>query len=153
MLLELLLNDPLIRQLAAPVAVGILTFLLRQFAKGVAPTAVETRVSQSIAAPTPPTNGNGNGYLAAITSESKRVDDIRDDLRAMEGRFMDKFTWLSLDIHESIDAQNFRIARLERTVASLIPAPLPPPGQELIQFKREVNNVIPMPTDEPDKPA
>lgn len=148
-MLELLLNDPLFRQIAAPIALAILGYLMRKLQISLTPLAVEARVSQSVSAPPPP---NGNGYNAAIHTTNQRVSDIRDDmredLRAMKAEIMDKINWLSIDLHEGMDAQNIRIARLERTVASLVPHDSL--GSTLL---REAKRDMPTPSVEDVKPV
>jgi len=119
--MQSLLSDPLFRQLIIPLATALLTLLTWLMNRDLAPERIERRVTRSYSNPAP-ANGNGNGYIAAITAQSRRVDDLREDFVRMEGRLMDKINWLSVGLHEDNEAQDRQIKRLEYMVEQLAPA-------------------------------
>lgn len=158
-MLELLLSDSLFRQIVIPIAIALLGWFTRQLSRSLEPAAIEKRVSQSVAAPSP---SNGNGYSTAILTTNQRVtdmrDDLREDMRLMEGRFMDKINWLATDMEEVIDAQNRRITQLERLIVpppGSHPVAAPPPitaedGQALLAKEKRRTDKFPAVKDEPE---
>lgn len=150
-MLELLLSDPLVRQLALPVVLALLGWMTRQLQKSLAPVAIEARVNQSVATPIP---ANGNGYVAALASEGKRIDDVREDMQHMEARLMDKMNWIMHDMEDVIDAQNRRITQLERMVVHPPGSfPMPDDGAMLLAQEKRKTDKYPAvnmtPKDEP----
>lgn len=151
-MLEILLNDPLVRQLALPFVLALLGWLTRQLQKSLAPVAIEARVSQSVATPPP---SNGNGYLAAISSEGRRIDDMREDMQRMEFRLMEKMSWIAHDLEEVIDAQNRRITQLERMIVppSVSVAQAEPGWALAVEAKRKTDQLKVVPKDKPEEGA